>query len=106
MSTSVPSRGRARRRLFEGDFTGRKQALYAVSDVAAGEGGTADVGDVAVELERGVGLFPGELRAPARIADFVAVGLAVFHDLDAVHRPRRVDPQPIRDEVVLAEHLV
>src|SRR5262245_41918158 len=75
-------------------------------DVTAGERGAADVLDVLVELQRGAMRLADELFAPLRVANLVAVGLAIVEDLDLPHGAVGVQGQGPGDELVLADHLV
>src|SRR5690242_13455925 len=89
ISAIVPSSGRARRTLFERDVISGENPANAFGDMPARKGGAADVLYVGIELQRIAGSLAGELCAPFCIADFVAVGLAIFQNLDLSHGATR-----------------
>src|SRR3954468_19942629 len=62
ISTSVPRSGRARPMLPQLAFIEAEKPLHALGDMAAGERGATDVGNVAVKLQRIGGALADELR--------------------------------------------
>src|SRR5262245_24285862 len=75
-------------------------------DVTAGERGAADVLDVLVQLQLSAMGLADELLAPLRVANLVAVGLAIVEDLDLPYGAVGVQGQRPGDELVLTDHLV
>src|SRR5207244_11902184 len=63
----------------------RQQAADAVGDVAAGEGGAADVVNVVIDLKAGSRGLAFELVAPLRVVNLAAVILAVFEQFNLKH---------------------
>src|SRR5258706_12253555 len=106
ISTSVPSSGRARLTLLEVALIHRQHALDAVGHVAARERRTADIADIAVELQRIGGALAGELPAPFGVAHLAAVRFAGLEHLDAAHSSLGIERPGIGDALVLSEHLV
>src|SRR5258705_13465105 len=86
ISTSVPSKGRARRISFESDFIGCQNPFHAVGDVATGQRRAADVLDVLIEFERCRRILADKLGAPIGVAHFVAVTFPIGQDLDLLDR--------------------
>ncbi len=59
-----------------------EHALDAGRDVPAGDGGTADIGDVIVQAQLGIGSLSRKLFSPAWAANLVPMAFAVHHHLD------------------------
>src|SRR5579864_6770698 len=106
ISTIVPSIGRARRTLFEGDVIKSQEPLDAIGDVAARKRRAADILDVVVEGERRGRGLANELLTPIGLANLVTVALFVLHDLDAAYRAVAIERHRVGDVFVLADDLV
>src|SRR5438067_5251863 len=106
ISTSVPRSGRARLTLAQLAFIEAEEPLHALGDMPAGKRRAADVGNVAVKLQRIGGALAGELRPPPGLTHLTAVRFAVLEDLKPAHTAVAAERQRIGDEFVLAEHLV
>src|SRR5438105_4161821 len=106
ISTNVPRSGRERLTPCEHGFMQGEQAPHAFGDMAAGEGGAADIADILLELHWIGGSLADELAAPAGVAHLAAVIFPVLQDFDAAHAAVDADPQGIGNELVLADDLV
>src|SRR6185295_19547185 len=51
-------------------------------------------------------LLAGELAAPTRIANLIAIGLSIFENLDRLNGAVRIQPQSEGDIFMLADDLV
>src|SRR6266498_491788 len=107
-STKVPSKGRHRRMvsLFEHEVIESEEAFDAVGDVTTGKRGAADVFDVLVEPELRLAGFADKLRPPFLVANLVAVGFAIVHHLDLLHRSIGVQTEGVGDEFMFANDLI
>src|SRR5438874_6983969 len=106
ISTSVPRSGRARLTLAQLAFMEAEEPLHALGDMPAGKRRATDVGDVAVKLQRIVGVLAEELRPPAALAHLAAVRFPVLQDLEPAHSAVAAKRQRVGDQLVLAEHLI
>src|SRR5579863_6269545 len=103
ISTNVPSRGLARRTLFETAAIGRQYPFHAFGDMRRGQRRAGNIPDVAVDLERTRVRLSDELREPARTSDLAAVRFAVLQDLDFMHGPCRGQRDGVVDIEVFAD---
>src|SRR5216117_1308164 len=78
----------------------------AVDDVAARNGGTADVINVLIEFEFRRGGLSLELRAPLRLLDFASVMLAIFKYFDLQHLAFTRNRDCVIDQFMFAHYLI
>ena len=76
------------------------RAPNAVGDVAAGDGGAADVVDAVMELEFGFGMFVDELPPPIVAANFRSPAFAIFEDFYLAHLALGGECDDVVDELL------
>src|ERR1051325_2571938 len=81
-STNVPSSGRQRLCIPKEQLPGDEQPPDSIGHVPARQRRPRDIFDVFIELHRCPEAFANELLPPRGVADFAAVGLAIFEDHD------------------------
>lgn len=82
------------------------EAVDGVGDVAAGEGGAADIFDLAVEFEVFGVVFAAELCFPRGVADLVAVGFAIDEDFHSFESAAGIEGEGHVDVFVFADDFV